>query len=170
MKFLANITYIPAGACKNSKHQLYNSNWLVGWLLAAGELQLKNIISSTTKLGWRWIYKIHISYWKFLSVFVSFFKFAYDGKYLSVRKWMIGLTLLTDNTKITTKNRGKNKFQPAFNVKVYLQTKTDKIILSRSITGLLTPNIFFHGILYHPPTSYTLPTPTETYISGLKCI
>ena len=25
MKFLANITYIPAGACKNSKHQLYNS-------------------------------------------------------------------------------------------------------------------------------------------------
>ena len=75
---------------------------------------------------------------------------------------MIGLTLLTDNTKITTKNRGKNKFQPAFNVKVYLQTKTDKIILSRSITGLLTPNIFFHGILYHPPTSYNL-LPSNPY-------
>ena len=83
-------------------------------------------------------------------------KIVYDGKYLSVRKWMIGLTLLTDNTKITTKNRGKNKFQPAFNVKVYLQTKTDKIILSRSITGLLTPNIFFlqdFTTHLHPPPS-----------------
>ena len=70
---------------------------------------------------------------------------------------MIGLTLLTDSTKITTKNRGKNKFQPAFNVKVYLQTKTDKIILSRSITGLLTPNIFFtgfHTTHLHPATTY----------------
>ena len=64
---------------------------------------------------------------------------------------MIGLTLLTDNTKITTKNLGKNKFQPAFNVKVYLQTKTDKIILSRSIRGLPTPNIFFHRISIHSP-------------------
>lgn len=88
---------------------------------------------------------------KFLSVFVPLFKIVYDGKYLSVRKWMIGLTLLTDNTKITTKNLGKNKFQPAFNVKVYLQTKTDKIILSRSIRGLPTPNIFFHRISIHSP-------------------
>ena len=63
------------------------------------------------------------------------------------------------NTKITTKNRDKNKFQPAFNVKVYLQTKTDKIILSRSITGLLTPNIFFSqdfATHLHPPPSIDL--------------
>ena len=53
--------------------------------------------------------------------------------------------MLTDNTEITTKNLGKNKFQPTFNVKVYLDTKTDKIILSH-ITGLVTPNI--------PLTSY----------------
>ena len=46
--------------------------------------------------------------------------------------------MLTDNTKITTKNWSKNKFQPTFNVKVYLQTKRDKIILSH-ITGLVTP-------------------------------
>ena len=52
---------------------------------------------------------------------------------------MIGLTLLTDNTQITTKNWSKNKFQPTFNVKVYLTTKTDKIILSQHITDLLTP-------------------------------
>ena len=51
---------------------------------------------------------------------------------------MIGLTLLTDNTEITTKNWSKNKFQPTFNVKVYLRTKRDKIILSH-ITGLVTP-------------------------------
>ena len=135
--------YIQSSACKNSKHQ----SQLPCWVARRKQGPSKRLAGMDNLI----IYKLQNlgdeRLWGLLSVILNSdffsslggFKIFLRCKYLSVRKWMIGLTLLTDNTQITTKNWSKNKFQPTFNVKVYLTTKTDKIILSQHITDLLTP-------------------------------
>ena len=135
--------YIQSSACKNSKHQ----SQLPCWVARRKQGPSKRLTGMDNLI----IYKLQnlcderlrglLSVILNSDFFSSLggFKIFLRGKYLSVRKWMIGLTLLTDNTQITTKNWSKNKFQPTFNVKVYLTTKTDKIILSQHITDLLTP-------------------------------